>query len=545
MMNESNSRAVATPSLPIKSYYSDFTNWSQETVGRHILTCAPASSDELLKVVNWAYQNNYKVRPLGMKHNWSQLTIAGGENNGNVLLVDLTKSLNKMTIIEANGNGTFKAQTGILMEDLLTQLEKKKLGFLAYPAPGDLTLGGVLAIGGHGTCVPAKGETLPAGGSFGSLSNSIVSLTAVVWDEAGKSYVLKTFQRNEQDITAFMVHVGRALIYEVTMQVPRNKRLRCQSYVNIPATELFAKDAAGKRSFSHYLDQCGRAEAIWFPFTENPWLKIWTETPSYPNVSKPVHSPFNYPFSDNLPKSISDVIKQINNGHPELTPTLGKLQAELVSVGLGATLSFDLWGWSKDLLLYVKPSTLRVTANGYAILTKRANVQSVLYDFVTKYNQMVAAYQSKNSYPMNGPIEIRVTGLDQPAESIVAGAMAPALSALRPHAGKPEWDVAVWLDILTMPDTPDANKFYQEMETWIFSHFSGDYAATRVEWSKGWAYTPEGTWVNSSVIGNNIPTSLGAGAPGGNDWNKASTILNRYDPHRLFSSPLIERLFPI
>ncbi len=38
---------------------------------------------------------------------------------------------------------------------------------------------------------------------------------------------------------------------------------------------------------------------------------------------------------------------KINNGHPELTPTLGKAQMELVSIGLGATVSADLWGGAR------------------------------------------------------------------------------------------------------------------------------------------------------------------------------------------------------
>jgi FAD/FMN-containing dehydrogenase len=70
------------------------------------------------------------------------------------------------------------AQTGITMEALLTALENAGLGVTATPAPGDVTLGGVLAIGGHGTAIPAVGEQPTAGHTFGSLSNLILSLTA-------------------------------------------------------------------------------------------------------------------------------------------------------------------------------------------------------------------------------------------------------------------------------------------------------------------------------------------------------------------------------
>ena len=66
----------------------------------------------------------------------------------------------------------------------------------------------------------------------------------------------------------------------------------------------------------------------------------------------------------------------------------------------------------------------------------------------------------------------------------------PSLSAIRPRPDQPEWDTAIWLDILSLPGTPQANAFYHEFEAWLFDHFSGDYASLRVEWSKGWGYSP-------------------------------------------------------
>ena len=49
------------------------------------------------------------------------------------------------------------------------------------PAPGDLTVGGVMATGAHGSAIPATGETPLPGQSYGSLSNLILSLTAAAW----------------------------------------------------------------------------------------------------------------------------------------------------------------------------------------------------------------------------------------------------------------------------------------------------------------------------------------------------------------------------
>ena len=68
------------------------------------------------------------------------------------------------------------------MDTLLASLGAVGLGLTANPAPGDLTLGGVLAIGGHGTAIQANGETPLSGKTYGSVSNLVLSLTAVVWN---------------------------------------------------------------------------------------------------------------------------------------------------------------------------------------------------------------------------------------------------------------------------------------------------------------------------------------------------------------------------
>ena len=55
------------------------------------------------------------------------------------------------------------------------------------PAPGDITIGGALAIDAHGAALPANGETQVSGSTYGSLSNLVTSLTAVVWSSAQPS----------------------------------------------------------------------------------------------------------------------------------------------------------------------------------------------------------------------------------------------------------------------------------------------------------------------------------------------------------------------
>ena len=52
------------------------------------------------------------------------------------------------------------------------------------------------------------------------------------------------------------------------------------------------------------------------------------------------------------------------------------------------------------------------TANGYAVLARRADIQRVVAEFTAFFQERLYAYAAAGRYPVNGPVEIRVTGLD-------------------------------------------------------------------------------------------------------------------------------------
>ncbi|SFN45668.1 cholesterol oxidase substrate-binding domain-containing protein [Xenorhabdus japonica] len=522
----------------------NFKNWSGEIQADTIPCCIPKSIEEVITVVNWAWKNNYKLRPIGQSHNWSPLILESGQSFTNrIMLMDLSPHFSQVSIKHRSQFSIVTAQTGILMEKLMTQMEDQGLGFSATPAPGDLTLGAVLAIGGHGTAIKALDETLLPGHTFGSLSNTILSLSAIVWDEENQQYAIKQFERSDPDCAPLLTHIGGALILEVQFQAGKNQRLRCQSFTDIPAAELFAssENAKGNRTLSQFLNKSGRAEIILFPFTNNPWLKVWSISPTQPLSSVEVNAPYNYPFSDNIPLIISDLVKEALSTTPSVTPFIGEMQYLLTNIALQGR-EKDIWGWSKNLLLYVKPTTLRVTANGYAVLTRRADIQRVLSVFYSQWKNLIEQFEIEGKYPINGPLEVRVTGLDNPAEVMYEKAVVPGLSAIRPRLDHPEWDVAVWLDILTFPNTPYSIEFLRKFEQWLFQEFNGTYASARVEWSKGWAYGKTAAWEDTDVLTKIIPASFTDGLFADNNWALTISALQKYDPHNIFRSPLLNKL---
>jgi len=114
--------------------------------------------------------------------------------------------------------------------------------------------------------------------------------------------------------------------------------------------------------------------------------------------------------------------------------------------------------------------------------------------------------------------------------------------SVRPRPDHPEWDVAVWLDMGTLPVTAGFSQFYADMESWIWSHYSGSYATVRPEWSKAWACTSAGPWTNATTLGSTIPAAVSAGQASGDGWSAAVSILKSYDPNSVFSNPFLDTL---
>jgi hypothetical protein len=281
---------------------------------------------------------------------------------------------------------------------------------------------------------------------------------------------------------------------------------------------------------------------LWFPFTTAPWLRVLTPAPSRPWTSREVTGPYNYPFNDIVPKNVSDLLAQIVAGDAGATPGFTAAQMDAISAGLIATGSWDLWGWSSDMLLYVRPTTLRITSTCWNVVTSRAGVQRVVSEFFAAYSARLAAYRAKGLYPMNGPLEVRVTGLDDPADCQVPGALGAQLSTLRPRPDHPEWDTAVWFDMTTVPITPGDHRFAGEMEQWIRGNYTGSYGAVHAEWSKEWANTAAGAWTDSAVITGAVPDSYRAGHAPGDGWDAAVATLDALDPARVFSSSFLDAL---
>ena len=207
-----------------------FRNWSRGIVVDDLWTCRPANGGELVKIVNWAARHGWRIRACGYSHNWSPLIVDPEDLDRDVVLVDMTAGLHGprwWTISRV------RVGAGTSMESLLGYLESRGCGVTSCPAPGDLTVGGVLAIDGHGTGIPASGEGATEGRTWGTMSNRVIELTVIAWDEELGRYAIRTVERSDPDAAALMVSLGRSLILEAVLRVEPNHNLRCESWTSI------------------------------------------------------------------------------------------------------------------------------------------------------------------------------------------------------------------------------------------------------------------------------------------------------------------------
>lgn len=139
------------------------------------------TAGQVADLANWATGAGWRLRAMGQRHNWSPLTPDATAAAARVLLVD-TSALTEVSVDCASRRVT--AGAGATLDGIQNALKANGLAFAHAPAVGDLSIGGALAIGAHGTGVPASRESARPGWTFGSLSNAVVSLDAVVWDTA-------------------------------------------------------------------------------------------------------------------------------------------------------------------------------------------------------------------------------------------------------------------------------------------------------------------------------------------------------------------------
>ena len=164
-----------------------------------------------------------------------------------------------------------------------------------------------------------------------------------------------------------------------------------------------------------------------------------------------------------------------------------------------------------------------------------------------KYNEIISRFSSDLKWPMNGPIELRVSSLDAAEHISTENGKSPSRPVISIMASdslseKNGWDICIVVEITTLPISDSLNMFYSQMEEWILDTFTSNFARARPDWAKGGAYTSDGPWTNQAVL-SYIRESFTLGRASDDNWQWQTTTLEKYDSKNIFQSIMTSQLF--
>lgn len=545
------------PAFPagIELYQQGFVNWARETKISGVWFCSPRTAEEVLAVANWAKDYDYRLRPLGSGHGFAPTMLPRGHNGQNVIIVNTNDYMNSIEVDADSNVKSAYCGAGAYLEDICAELEQYDLGLYHTTAPGGVSIAGVLAMNAHGAAVPQSGETLLPGHSWGTLSNLVLEITAVAWDEALGEYVLKTYQRNEPEIGPLLTCLARAFITSVRIQVGPNLKIRLKSRVDLTIDEVLAMpENETENSFSNLSNQFGTVDIIYYPFTPQNlvWLKTWTVTPEKPETSREVFTPYQLSDGVKMPAWQADVLGSTLRTFPKIVPQYNKTSIDSLVTMMEnddpETKLHDLWGSAYTTTLYVQPKTPRLTVAAWGVVVARDNMQRALAEWYQYFNELLAEFQARGLYPYTGPVELRAHSVENTNDVLIPGAVEPTLSGARPHPDHPEKDTIIWFAINNNVDQPEAAEFNTRLEQWFYSNYES-YGLVRPEWTKCYAYTEDGAfggaWTNEQVLTERFPNTWNEGYPRDNNWDTAAAQFKAMDPFGVFSNSHLDKLFPL
>ena len=562
-----------------------FENWSKEIKAGDVLIASPKTVDECVAICDWARAHQHKVRPSGTRYSWSPLTV---DNNPNeplkgTVLVDMTKYLNAVTSVDV-ANKNFTVQAGATFATVFERLAEDKLSLGSAVGTGKMCIGGAFAAGARGwACKPSAqhaAATEVPGTVYGTMTNSVLSLKAVVWD--GETFAVREFTRSNPEDALVFIAVGRMLVVEYTVRAVDDYNMRMISVTDISPSTMFSppnEDGSSKaNSFADIVDRYGRISALFVPYTDFVWTRYSMYCPVRPDGSTGITGPYNYPFQDALQPWMNPFIKQVigvpdesllerladaiedpfthgtrgflgkvgaawSNAVNEirsitglqamgesLTPYWARLQSVAMEEGNKLANTQDLWGPSRWQLQYVN-SEMNFSTWGISIAMRRDQMQFAAAMFFNTLQEQLTAFKSRGKFPVNLTVELRASGLDDGRD--VGMATSLPLSPLFKDDKKPALDCAIIIDVVCLAGTKSFPEFAKAMMTQLREQLTD--MRIMCEWSKPFAFSNGAPWDDEEEL-RNIRQSLPL-------WDAVRDRFAQLDPDEMFVDGFTKRIF--
>jgi len=188
------------------------------------------------------------VRALGGGFSWSALVNADG---GSLIS---TAKLDRVLQIDRAG-GTLAVEAGITIKELAQVALDNGLALHSPPIFDGMTLGGVLAVGGHGT-----------GQGLGTMSDSIDELTIVTPDGTER-----TLRNTDPELESAATGLGLlGIIYSV--------KLRCEPAYNVQIEKGYVSNQCLVTHLDDLLESYEFVDLYWYLSGDRVWVRLGNRT---------------------------------------------------------------------------------------------------------------------------------------------------------------------------------------------------------------------------------------------------------------------------
>ena len=437
------------------------------------------------------------------------------------------------------------------------------------PAPRVLSLGGVLAIGGHGSRMSdSKAEEDDKGKARewpGSISASVERATVVMWDEGQGKYVAKNLNRNSPYLPFAAASLGRVIVVDVVLRCLPDYCLSLE-YKKMKIKDVFGTNENHPDSIASLAKQGGYEVLAFRPakgeaFAERSAHVVqWNHSPAKPRA-------IGWRGFHGL-APLFDLRAVGANGAEHISwktvaKNAGKV-ADKVADGIAAGKKKDegkkidrYVRTAGEQRMYAHSDVTPVEASGWAIVIPKHDLQKCARAVYLHAHDSLDATKKKTKFEWRSHrhlvFECRSANLDDIGNS--AADRIPNLSMAAPYRDPATGTVhdgsthmVLWVSVLylTTRNTLRTVGLYLE-------HFEGELHTLcdsmgwilRPEWAKGWGYASTGAWKwNKQQIEAWLEKAWPGGARDEGSWRHACKLAHDMDPHGVMSSPFHDKLLP-
>lgn len=491
-------------------------------------------------------------------HNWSPINLDLEPGGDTVLYLSFqwisTVYPGRKELLEVHKGPKLKAVRAYCGETVAHVGELANRHGLTPPiltAPHVLSLGGVLAISGHGSRLSDSDRTdaeRQAGVIRdwpGTISASVDSATVITWQNG--RYEATRVQRGSDELGLAAACLGRVIVVDVTLRCLDDYSLVLR-YENPSPGQLFGAQPGANKSLEWYA-QNGAFEVLAFrdlPWTPNRiYVAHWRNEGNNLNWNHPAQNPladlfgtvFSLGLLDLMPWWLATMIARYkNNKEVDESPS-------------------NLPGPAAKMRMYATSDAPPVTASGYCLIIPRDKVQETA-EWAYNWSQRNLANHPNDAWGVHQYLTFETRCADLDDHGLPPGAKPPLLSTAAPLAydanGDPvpstEKHVVLWISVLSLNNGKSKRgrgDFYYAMETELFQKAQQEGWRVRPEWAKGWGYNRNRAWTWApSRYHQWFEQSWPGDENTYGSWKFACRIAWEMDPHGVLASAFHDKLLP-